>query len=269
MIAIAHLIAVFAYIGAAVLAATPFARPVRAPVGAITALLGAGLLAHVAGLAAVALRAGQAPITGLGPALSFAGFVLACSLLVVEAAAREASLTLIAAPLAALPTLIATLYGFRPTTGEPPGVQRIWLYSHIALSFVGIAAFATAAAAGLLYLVERRELKERRFGPVFRLFPPLHTLDRVNFVAAVTGWLALTLGVALAVAYSVVYRELNLPQVIWGMAAWVGVSAVAFGRVIGGWQARRAAWMSGVAFVAVILLYVAVRVATPQSGKFL
>jgi hypothetical protein len=71
---------------------------------------------------------------------------------------------------------------------EPPGARGAWLFAHIALSFLGIAAFGTAAAAGCMYLVERRELKSRRFGAIYRFFPPLATLDRVNHVAAIAGW---------------------------------------------------------------------------------
>ena len=51
---------------------------------------------------------------------------------------------------------------------------------------------------------------------IFRFFPPLATLDRVNHVAAIAGWLGLTLGVVLAVTYSLAYHELNLPQLVWG-----------------------------------------------------
>ena len=95
-------------------------------------------------------------------------------------------------------------------------MRGVWLFAHIALSFVGIAAFATAAAAGTMYLVQRHELKSRRFGTLFRFFPPLATLDRVNHLAAIAGWLGLTLGVVLAGTYSVAYHELNLPQLVWG-----------------------------------------------------
>jgi ABC-type transport system involved in cytochrome c biogenesis permease subunit len=194
--------------------------------------------------------------------------VLATTLVIVELLAREVSLTLVAAPLAALPTTFANIIGLTPGM-EPAGLKGVWLFAHIALSFVGIAAFATAAAAGTMYLVERRELKSRRFGPIFRFFPPLATLDRVNHVAAIAGWLGLTLGVVLAAAYSIAYREMNVPQLMWGTGAWVAVSAVALGRVLGGWQARRAALYSSVTFAAVLLLYVAIRVAGPGPGKFL
>lgn len=268
MIAIAHFIAISFYIGAAALAAVPFARPVSAPVRGVASLLAAGVLVHAAGLFAFARTVGAVPLTGLGPALSFAGFALAATLLLVELLAREVSLTLVAGPLAALPTIFANVIGLTPGS-EPPGLRGAWLFAHIAASFLGIAAFATAAAAGTMYLVERHELKARRFGAIFRFFPPLATLDRVNHIAAIAGWLGLTLGVVLASSYSITYREMNVPQLMWGMGAWLAVSGVAIGRLRRGWQARRAAMYSSLSFAVVVLLYVAFRVAGPAAGKFL
>jgi ABC-type uncharacterized transport system permease subunit len=269
MTAIAHFVAITCYIGAAALAATPFARPVGAPVRGVAALLAVGVLAHATGLFAYAQRVGQLPLTGLGPSLSFAGLVLAATLLVVEVAARDVSLTLVAAPLAAVPTICANLIGLIPGI-EPAGARGAWLAAHIALSFLGIAAFGTAAAAGCMYLVERRELKSRRFGAIYRFFPPLATLDRVNHIAAIAGWLGLTLGVVLAVTYSFAYRETSLLKMVWALGAWLAVSGIALGRVVGGWQARRAAIYSTVSFAAVVVLYVAFRFAeTNGGGRFL
>lgn len=268
MIAIAQFIAISCYLGAAALAAVPFARPVKAPVRGVAAVLALGVAAHATGLVAFSVRASAVPLTGLGPALSFAGAVLAFTLLIVELLARDVSLTLIAAPLAAIPTICANVIGMTPGRGAE-GVRGAWLFAHIALSFIGIAAFATAAAAGIMYLVQRRELKSRRFGAIFRFFPPLATLDRVNHLAAIAGWLGLTLGVVLAVTYSVEYHQLNLPQLVWGTGAWVAVTCIAVGRMARGWQAQRAAKYSSLAFVAVLVLYVAFRVARPGTGQFL
>lgn len=268
MIPIAHFAAITCYLGAAALAAVPFARPVRAPVWGVLAALALGIAFHAGALLGFALQAGAVPLTGLGPALSFAGLVLATTLLIAELLARDTSLTLVAAPLAALPTAVANVIGLTPGRGAE-GVRGLWLFSHIALSFVGIAAFGTAAAAGMMYLVERRELKSRRFGALFRFFPPLATLDRVNHLAAIAGWLGLTLGVVLAAAYSIEYRELNLPQLVWGSGAWAAVSCIALGRVARGWQAHRAAKYSSAAFIVVLVLYVAFRVAAPAAGQFL
>ena len=268
MVAIAHFIAISCYVGAAALAATPFVRPVQAPVRPVVATLAVGVAVHVAALVGLAARAGAMPITGLGPALSFGALLLAATLLVVEAAARDVSLTLAAAPLAAVTTVAANLFGLHPLL-EPTGTRLVWLVAHVALSFLGIAAFGTSAAAGTMYLAQRRELKLRRFGAIFRFFPPLDTLDRVNHLAAVVGWIGLTLGIALAVAYSMAYRGVDSAKIVWGMGAWIGVSAVAFGRLLGGWQARRAALASSVTFALVLALYVFFRLAGFGGGQFL
>ena len=268
MIAIAHFIAVTFYLAAAAIAALPFARRVKAPVAAVVIALLLGIGAHATALAGLTRASGAASLTGLGPGLSFAGLVLAISLVIVECLAREVSLTLVAAPVAALVTMAANIAGLRPFL-EPQGARAVWLTMHIVLSFIGIAAYATAAAAGTMYLVARRELKSGRFGPVFRFFPPLDTLDRVNHLASIAGFLGLTLGVALATAYSFEYRALVIPQIIWGIGAWIGVSALALGRVLRGWQARRAALMSAVSFASVIALYVLFRIVSLNRGQFL
>jgi HemX protein len=268
MVVLAHVIALFCYAGAALLAALPFVRPTNAPVRGVLGILGSGVTAHLAGLVAFSVSTGQLPLSGLGPSLSTAGFLLALSLLLVEWIARDVSLTLVAAPLAALPTLCATIAGLRPGI-DPEGVRGVWMVSHVALSFVGIAAFATAAAAGTMYLVQRHELKSRRFGAIFRVFPPLATLDRVNHVSMIAGWLGLTLGVVLAISYAIAYHQTSVPKATWAVAAWLAVTTIALGRTLAGWQARRAALLSSVGFVAIVLLYVALRLAESGAGRFL
>lgn len=268
MIATSHIIALVCYVGAAVLAVAPFARPVDASLYRVSTVLSLGVAAHICGLAMLGVQAGAVPITGLGPALSFSGLVLAATLLAVEWSAREVTLSILVAPLAALPTLCALIIGLRPGP-TAAGLRGVWLLAHIALSFLGIAAFGTGAAAGAMYLVQRHELKAHRFERLFRVFPPLATLDRVNHVGTIMGWLGLTVGVVLAAGYSVEYRELNLPQLTWGVAVWLSAGGVALGRVAGGWQARRAALYSSIAFAAVLLLYVAFRATTTNGGRFL
>jgi ABC-type uncharacterized transport system permease subunit len=268
MMVIAQFIAISCYMAAAAFAALPFARRVEAPVKAVVTLLAAGVAAHAFALATLARESGSGSLTGLGPALSFAGFVLASALLLVEIFAREVSLTLIAAPLAALMTTVGNVTGLHPFL-DPTGTRAFWLVSHIVLSFVGMGAYATAAAAGTMYLVARRELKSGRFGAIYRFFPPLDTLDRVNHFASVAGFLGLTTGLALAGAYSIAYRTLVVPQLVWGLGAWVCIGALALGRLLRGWQARRAAVMSAVTFASVLLLYVVFRAVAFDRGQFL
>src|SRR5689334_24033928 len=141
MIAIAHFVAVTFYLAASAVAALPFARRVKAPVLGVVLVLLLGVGAHATALAALTRQTGAASLTGLGPALSFAGLVLAISLVVVESLAREVSLTLVAAPVAAVVTMVGNLAGLHPFL-EPQGARAVWLTMHIVLSFIGIAAYA-------------------------------------------------------------------------------------------------------------------------------
>src|SRR5450432_3424063 len=179
MLVIAHAIAITCYIAAAGLAAAPFARPIAAPVRGVVSLLSAGVAVHLMALLAYTWQFGAAPLAAL------------------------VTIGAIASPMAPGPTARAA--------------GTVWLVLHVALSLLGFAAFATAAASGVMYLLERRELKSRRFGAIFRFFPPLETLDRVNHLAIVCGWIALTLGVILALGYSIVYRDADHLKVIWGI----------------------------------------------------
>jgi hypothetical protein len=53
------------------------------------------------------------------------------------------------------------------------------------------------------------------------------------------------------------------------LAAWAALTAIALGRAIGGWQARRAALVTTASFAAVVLLYVALRISGAADGGFL
>ena len=268
IIVVALLFAVLCYTSAAGLAAMPLARPIGPPVAGVVAALTVGVVAHLVAAVAMGYAAGQLPVSGLGPALSLAGLALAASLLLAEVIVRDVTLSLIAAPLAAGVTAAAVMFGWHPA-GEPGGVRGAWMASHVALSFVGLAALATAAAAGALYLVERRELKSHRFGSVFRSFPPLETLDRINHLSALVAWVALTLGVALAVSYAVAYGQFVGPQVVWGGLAWLAAAGLAGGRQLAGWRARRAAVAATIAFGLVVTSYLAVRAVAARPGHFL
>src|SRR5438046_5892309 len=135
MIAIAHFVAVTFYLAAAAVAALPFARRVRAPVAAVVIALLLGIGAHATALAGLTRATGAASLTGLGPGLSFAGLVLAISLVIVESLAREVSLTLVAAPVAALVTMTANLAGMHPFL-EAQGPSAGWLTMHLVLSLI-------------------------------------------------------------------------------------------------------------------------------------
>jgi ABC-type transport system involved in cytochrome c biogenesis permease subunit len=107
---------------------------------------------------------------------------------------------------------------------------------------------------------------------VFQLFPPLARLDHLNRVALVAGFPALTLGVLLALGYAARFAgglHVGKAQIVWGLFTWVVLGWAAWVRVVRHWDGRRAAFASIAGFSAVLLVYLALKLAQPGAERFL
>src|SRR3989440_8525526 len=211
-----HLVALGLYGLAAALALAPFAGLPSLSRRWSVALPGAGALAHGVALA-------QLNPAGLAPILSLLALFLIVLQLGCELLLRATAVALFTAPLAAGLVGLALLLGLAPGVESSAG-RNVWSVLHVTLSVLGIALLALAFVSAALYLLQFRELKTKRFGQVFQRFPPLERLDRMNHIALVAGFPALTLGVLLAVGYAERYAggwHVNPAQVVWGTFTWV------------------------------------------------
>ena len=67
---------------------------------------------------------------------------------------------------------------------------------HTVCSLLSYAAFLVAFIAGGLFLVQERQLKQKRMGVLFHRLPSLGMLDRINFLAIGIGFALLSVGLA-------------------------------------------------------------------------
>lgn len=259
------------YAATAVVLAFSLARAANHAPRAATLALAAGVAAHAASLAAFAARYGELPLVGLGPSLSVLGLLIALASLVL-AALRTGPLALVLVPVAAVCAAVAEAVGLHPgaTLQEVAAYRGPWFILHVTLAMVGYAGLTTAFAAGLMYLLQFRQLKGKRFGAVFQFFPPLDTLDRIGFRALATGLPALTLALLLGWAWAARFGSAmpwGNPKVVWGVVTWLVFVAALAARAGGARRARRGALAAVVGFTVVVAAYVVLRAAeTPGSG---
>jgi ABC-type uncharacterized transport system permease subunit len=71
---------------------------------------------------------------------------------------------------------------------------------HVLCSLLSYAAFLVAFVAGLLFLIQERQLKRKTLGLLFHRLPSLDALDRLNFLAIGAGFGLLSVGLACGVA---------------------------------------------------------------------
>jgi HemX protein len=263
-----HVLALLLYGSVGALLGRSLARGEEgAPVG--TAALTAGAVAlHASALAAYAVRFDELPLVGLAPSLSTFALLVGAFLLLAAGTLRETRpIGLVLAPLVALLLVAALTLGIRPAP-EALAFRGVWFSLHVIFAFLGHAALAVAFAAGLLYLLQFRELKGKHFGRMFRFFPPLETLDRLGRAAIVAGFPALTTSLILGWAWTVRFQQsfdVGNPKVRWAVFTWL-VFAVALGARFGRQgRERRGALASVVGFVAVVLAYVVLRIT--ETGR--
>ena len=268
MIVTFHLIALALYGLATAFVLAPFVFGRAAPRVFTIALPCAGAAFHVIGISRLT------PI-GLGPALSMLAFCLVLLQLASERLLRGSAVSFFASPLATGLVGLAILSGLTPDSVAGGEVARsAWFVLHVVLSALGVALMALAFIAAALYLLQFRELKSRRFGQVFQLFPPLERLDRLNRFALVAGFPALTIGVLLALGYGAQFSgggglHAAKAQIVWGIFTWVVLGWAVWVRVVRHWAGKRAALASIAGFSAVLLVYVALKLTQPGAGRFL
>jgi len=77
----------------------------------------------------------------------------------------------------------------------PPALQSWWLPVHASISVISYGFLALGFCSGIMYLLQERELKKKRFGYFFTRLPSLDSLDQLNSHCLATGFMLFTLGI--------------------------------------------------------------------------
>ena len=140
-----------------------------------------------------------------------------------------------------------------------PVLKTLWF--HVTLSMLGAVGFTVAFVAGVMYLIQDRLLKSKRFNVLYSKLPALDFLDHLNQQSIVLGFPLLTLGIvtgALSAEFARgAYVSWN-PEQTWALVTWLFYFVVLLGRLTVGWRAKRAAYLTVIGFACVILTLVGV-----------
>jgi HemX protein len=267
MIGFLHLGSFALYGLAGALLGVSLAREARRLTAIASILVAIGLVVHGVGLAEYTTEWDQLPIIGLGPVLSTLGFLTGLGFLMASTLGHASTVGIILVPLVALLTAVAAMVGIAPV---PFGSG--WFIVHILFALVGYVGFAVSFAAGLMYLIQFRELKSKHFGAIFRFFPPLDTLDRLNRRGLLIGLPFLTSALILGwgwMSSTVGSPDPGSPKLVWVMVSWGVIAAALLARLGGGRKAERGAIATVLGFVVVVGLYVVIHALAAEQGAFL
>jgi ABC-type transport system involved in cytochrome c biogenesis permease subunit len=241
-----------------------------------TAILGGGILAHTFLIGMQTVQAGYAPLVGTTAALSAFVWLLGLSYLYVELTTDERAMGVFVVPLLVVLYIIPAL---DPTVSPRPPVLQSPLFTlHVVSMLFAYASFALACVLGVTYVLLFKEIKAKDLGFFYARLPSLQALDAMNGRVVTIGWLFLTIGIGVGALWAtqihassdprVQAMGIGDPKILVALLCWVVYSFALFARRTIGWSGRRAAWLSAIAFVIVLLNFVPVGYFLTKSHNF-
>src|SRR5438309_7486581 len=196
--------------------------------------VGLGFIFQTAFLSIRGHLLGRCPITNLFEVIVFVAWSVALFYLIVGPAYRLSLMGAFTAPLVVFLQLFALFAPIdNPHRGRLPA--NPWLEFHASVSLVAYGAFALACIAGVMYLIQERQLKTHQLHSIFYHLPPL-----TDLFAAITrllwwGFALYTMGL---VSGFLTGRPLPRAQMVCAFAVWLLYAAILHGRHLS-WVAPR------------------------------
>jgi len=223
-------------------------------------LLFLGFLTHTLTIGLWTIQTGYFPVYNLRESLSFFAWAIIGVYLLIQVRFNIMVLGSFLSPLAAVMMISSS---FLPHQIGPvnPLLQNIWLMIHIVTIFIGNGVFAVAFLAGIMYLIQERQIKSKHLGPLYRRLPSLEVLDALNYNCLILGFPLLTLGML----SGSIFAQYTLgtfwrwdPKEVWSLITWLLYATLLHGRLVAGWRGRRSALISIVGFLILIFSFLGV-----------
>jgi ABC-type transport system involved in cytochrome c biogenesis permease subunit len=241
-----------------------------------TALLAAGVVAHTFLIGMQTVQAGYAPLVGTTAAISAFVWLLGLAYLYVELTTDERAMGMFVSVLLAL---LSVLPALNPDVEPRPPLLRSPLFTvHVLSMLFAYASFALACVVSITYVLLFKEIKAKHLGFFYSRLPALQVLDVMNGRAITVGWIFLTIGVVIGGIWAIQVQSspdpraqamsVADPKILVALVSWGVYSFALFARKVIGWSGRRAAYLSALAFVLVLLNFVPVGYFLTKSHNF-
>lgn len=133
------------------------------------------------------------------------------------------------------------------------------LFIHISLSFLSYAAFSIATVLSLMYFLQNRMLKAKRWNPFLRRLPSLEQLDRIVYRLVIVGIPLLVSGMVLGVIWAYLNVVANFwldPKVVTSVLVLLVYSVYLWQRTSFRWSGEKLAKWNVIAFITIVINFV-------------
>ncbi|UCF35321.1 MAG: cytochrome c biogenesis protein CcsA, partial [Acidobacteriota bacterium] len=198
------------------------------------------------------------PSSGLRESLAFLAWTVCLCFLIAQARYRIKALGLFLLPLVAT-LMLSTV--FIKSSPIPDILRSSWFYLHTTSIFLAYAMFFVTFIAGILYLLQERELKSKKPKTFYYQLPSLKTIDDLFLKFLIAGFTFMTFGLIAGIIWAEkewVQGWQKDPKVMSAMVTWAIYLLLIYLRASAGWRGRRAVLISLLGFASVVFTFLGV-----------
>ncbi len=204
---------------------------------------------------------GHAPLTNMYESVVFFSWTIILLYLLIEWKFKTKIIGAFAVPFAFLAMAYASFSSDLSKAINPliPALQSNWLIAHVVTCFVGYAAFAVAAALGIMYLLKYKtsDNPDQSRGLSSR-FPSHEILDDITHKTMIFGFIWLSAGIITGAIWANsawgTYWSWD-PKETWSLITWFFYAIILHARYTRGWSGTRIAFLAIFGFISVLFTY--------------
>jgi len=210
----------------------------------------AGFLCQTAFLYLRGEKIGRCPLTNLFEVFIFLAWAMVLFYLLIGPTYRLSLLGVFTSPLVFTLQIFALLVPSLDKAAVVKPAPNPWMELHASASIVAYGAFVLAGVAGVMYLVQERQLKTHHLRSIFFHLPPIRDLAIANRRLILTGFALLTVGIT--AGFMVGSLASHAVKITWSVAVWALYGFILAAEHWHRLSPRRGAWISVGALALVI-----------------
>jgi cytochrome c-type biogenesis protein CcsB len=226
---------------------------VRIALGMVTA----GFASHTLVLILMGFQRRHLPLTNLSEALCFFAWCITLTFMIANFRYKTNALGAFILPLVSVMTVFSQLF-WEENHAIPPLLKSRWIYFHSTAAFLAYAAFFLTFVSGVLYLIQEKELKTKKFRFLYFRMPSLQVCNDLLHRSLFVGFIFMSITILTGAFWA---------QQAWGrfwswepketasLISWAIYLVLINYRLSGGWSCRRAAYISIVGFISILLTF--------------
>jgi cytochrome c-type biogenesis protein CcsB len=198
------------------------------------------------------------PLVGMRESLAFFAWTVILCFLIAQYRYRIRALGVFLLPLVTV-LMLSTV--FIKASPIPEILRSSWVYFHSTFLFLAYGMFFVTFIAGILYLLQERELKRKKPRTFYYQLPSLSALDDLFLKFLIWGFVFMTAGLTVGLIWAErdwVGGWTRDPKVIAAMATWGIYLALLYLRLAIGWRGRRAVLISMFGVISILVTFLGV-----------